>query len=194
MIAAAARWAGRAPGRPRLVGVGRFAAHIDFSVELGNLDIRYAARCGAGYRDAAYARGLRDVKAPPGEGTVTENLQRALDLIDIGAVRPRAMNLPRLPLERAAEAYAGLRERPAHPAVLLHYGPHEGARRRDARRPGARSGYGTPAVPAAEQAGTLVHRFLEQVAAHPAREAVVTPRPVGPTARPPGAPPGSPPR
>ncbi|GCB88532.1 oxidoreductase [Streptomyces noursei] len=127
VIAAAARWAGRAPGRPRLVGVGRFAAHIDFSVELGNLDIRYAARCGAGYRDAAYARGLRDVTAPPGEGTVTENLQRALDLIDIGAVRPRAMNLPRLPLERAAEAYAGLRERPAHPAVLLHYGPHEGS-------------------------------------------------------------------
>ncbi|MFF0746733.1 non-ribosomal peptide synthetase [Streptomyces sp. NPDC004111] len=29
--------------------------------------------------------------------------------------------------------------------------------------------------PPAEQAGTLVHRFLEQAAAHPAREAVVTP-------------------
>ncbi|MGG2461422.1 3-hydroxyacyl-CoA dehydrogenase NAD-binding domain-containing protein [Streptomyces sp. RGM 3693] len=127
VIAAAARWAGRAPGRPRLVGVGRFAAHIDFSVELGNLDIRYAARCGAGYRDASYARGLRDVTAPDGEGTVTENLQRALDLIDTGAIRPRAMGLPRLPLERAAQAYAHLRERPAHPAVLLGYGPHEGS-------------------------------------------------------------------
>ncbi|AJC61406.1 3-hydroxyacyl-CoA dehydrogenase NAD-binding domain-containing protein [Streptomyces sp. 769] len=126
VIAAAARWADRAPGRPRLVGVGRFAAHIDFSVELGNLDIRYAARCGAGYRDAAYARGLRDVTAPAGEGTVTENLQRALDLIDIGAIRPREMGLPRLPLDHAAQAYAELRERPAHPAVLLGYGPHEG--------------------------------------------------------------------
>ncbi|MFJ5223177.1 zinc-binding alcohol dehydrogenase [Streptomyces sp. NPDC088400] len=126
-IAAAARWASRAPGRPRLVGVGRFAAHIDFSVELGNLDIRYAARCGAGYRDASYARGLRDVTAPDGESTVTENLQRALDLIDSGAVRPAAMGLPRFPLDRAAQAYAQLRERPAHPAVLFGYGPPEGS-------------------------------------------------------------------
>ncbi|CAM5626706.1 MULTISPECIES: 3-hydroxyacyl-CoA dehydrogenase NAD-binding domain-containing protein [Streptomyces] len=122
-VAAAARWAGRAPGRPRLVGVGRFAAHIDFSVELGNLDIRYAARCGAGYRDASYARGLTEVTAPDGEGTVTENLQRALDLIVSGAIRPALMGLPRLPLERAAEAYARLRERPAHPAVLFAHGP-----------------------------------------------------------------------
>ncbi|MFH8347482.1 3-hydroxyacyl-CoA dehydrogenase NAD-binding domain-containing protein [Streptomyces sp. NPDC018045] len=122
-VAAAARWAGRAPGRPRLVGVGRFAAHIDFSVELGNLDIRYAARCGAGYRDASYARGLTEVVAPDGEGTVTENLRRALDLIGSGAIRPALMGLPRLPLERAAEAYARLRERPAHPAVLFSHGP-----------------------------------------------------------------------
>ncbi|MEV7422027.1 MULTISPECIES: 3-hydroxyacyl-CoA dehydrogenase NAD-binding domain-containing protein [unclassified Streptomyces] len=126
-IAAAARWAGRAPGRPRLVGVGRFAARIDFSVDLGNLDIRYAARCGAGYRDAAYARGLRDVTAPDGEGTVTENLQRALDLIDSDAIRPSAMGLPRFTLDRAAPAYAQLRERPAHPAVLFGYGPPEGS-------------------------------------------------------------------
>ncbi|MFD7661153.1 3-hydroxyacyl-CoA dehydrogenase NAD-binding domain-containing protein [Streptomyces sp. NPDC059788] len=125
-VAAAARWAGRAPGRPRLVGVGRFAAHIDFSVELGNLDIRYAARCGAGYRDASYARGLTEVVAPDGEGTVTENLQRALDLIASDAVRPALMGLPRLPLERAAEAYAQLRERPAHPAVLFSHGPAAG--------------------------------------------------------------------
>ncbi|MFI0977554.1 3-hydroxyacyl-CoA dehydrogenase NAD-binding domain-containing protein [Streptomyces sp. NPDC021093] len=128
-VAAAARWAGRAPGRPRLVGVGRFAAHIDFSVELGNLDIRYAARCGAGYRDASYARGLTDVTAPDGEGTVTENLQRALDLIRSGGIRPAAMELPRFPLERAAEAYAQLRERPAHPAVLFSHGPVDGTER-----------------------------------------------------------------
>ncbi|MFF5333361.1 zinc-binding alcohol dehydrogenase [Streptomyces sp. NPDC013181] len=120
-VAAAARWAGRAPGRPRLVGVGRFAARIEFSVELGNLDIRYAARCGAGYRDPAYARGRADVTAPDGEGTVTENLQRALDLIADGGIRPAAMNLPRFPLERAGEAYAELRTRPAHPAVLFSH-------------------------------------------------------------------------
>ncbi|QKV91483.1 oxidoreductase [Streptomyces sp. NA02950] len=124
-LAAAARWAGRAPGRPRLVGVGRFSARVDFSVELGNLDIRYAARCGAGYRDPSYARGLSDVSAPEGEGTVTENLQRALDLIEDGAVQPARMGLPRVPLERAAEVYAELRERPAHPAVIFTYGSGE---------------------------------------------------------------------
>ena len=121
-VAAAARWAGRAPGRARLVGVGRFAARVEFSVELGNLDIRYAARCGAGYRDAAYARGFAEVRAPDGEGTVTENLQRALDLIGSGAIRPEPMRLPRLPLERAEQAYVELRERPAHPAVIFEYG------------------------------------------------------------------------
>ncbi|MCX5205877.1 3-hydroxyacyl-CoA dehydrogenase NAD-binding domain-containing protein [Streptomyces sp. NBC_00237] len=128
-VVAAARWAGRAPGRPRLVGVGRFAAHIDFSVELGNLDIRYAARCGAGYRDASYARGLTDAVAPEGEGTVTENLQRALDLIRTGKIRPVAMDLPRFGVEQAAEAYAQLRERPAHPAVLFSHGPADGPER-----------------------------------------------------------------
>ncbi|MFF3301590.1 3-hydroxyacyl-CoA dehydrogenase NAD-binding domain-containing protein [Streptomyces sp. NPDC002908] len=120
-VAAAARWAGRASGRPRLVGVGRFAARVEFSVELGNLDIRYAARCGAGYRDAAYARGRAEVTAPVGEGTVTENLQRALDLIVSGGIRPAAMRLPRFPLDRAGEAYAELRARPAHPAVLFSH-------------------------------------------------------------------------
>lgn len=121
-VAAAARWAGRAPGRPRLVGVGRFTARVDFSVDLGNLDIRYAARCGAGYRDPDYARGRAEVTAPDGEGTVTVNLGRALDLIAAGDVRPGLMGLPRVPLERAAEAYTALRERPAHPAVIFDYG------------------------------------------------------------------------
>lgn len=120
-VADAVRWAGRASGRPRLVGVGRFAARIEFSVELGNLDIRYAARCGAGYRDPAYARGLTDVTAPPGEGTVTENLRRALDLVSAGHIRADRMRLPRLPLEQAGSAYAELRERPAHPTVLFEY-------------------------------------------------------------------------
>jgi NADPH:quinone reductase len=31
------------------------------------------------------------------------------------------MGLRRLPLDRAAEAYAELRERPAHPAVIFEY-------------------------------------------------------------------------
>ena len=128
-VADATRWACHAPGRSRLVAVGRFTAHVDFSVELGNLDIRYAARCGAGYRDPSYARGLTNVTAPSGEGTVTQNLQRALDLIASGAIRPDRMGLRRLPLGRAAEAYAELRERPAHPAVIFEYPPEEVSRR-----------------------------------------------------------------
>ncbi|QMU71305.1 oxidoreductase [Streptacidiphilus sp. P02-A3a] len=126
-VAAAARWAARAPGRPRLVGVGRFSARIDFSVELGNVDIRFAARCGAGYRDAGYARGLTELAPPPGEGTVTENLQRALDLIGEGVVTPGRMGLPEYPLDRAAEAYQELRRRPAHPAALFRYHTTEGS-------------------------------------------------------------------
>jgi NADPH2:quinone reductase len=112
------------------VGVGRFTARVEFSVELGNLDIRYAARCGAGYRDPAYARGLAEVSAPDGEGTVTENLGRALDLVAAGAVRPAAMGLPRVRLADAAAAYAELRRRPAHPAVLIDHrssGTQEGS-------------------------------------------------------------------
>ncbi|MFH8469467.1 alcohol dehydrogenase catalytic domain-containing protein [Streptomyces sp. NPDC017991] len=127
-LAEAARWAARAPDRPRVVGVGRFAARVEFSVGLGNLDLRYAARCGAGYRDFAYARGYTDVTPPRGQATVTENLQRALDLIAVGAIRPDRMGLPRLPLEQAADAYAELRGRPAHPAVVFAYGPAEESR------------------------------------------------------------------
>jgi NADPH:quinone reductase len=120
-VAAAARWAAAGPGRPRLLCVGRFTARIPFSVELGNIDIRNAARCGAGYRDPAYARGLAEVTAQPGEGTVGENLRRALDLIRTGAVVPARMGLRVLSLEAAAEAYTQLRERPAHPAVIFDY-------------------------------------------------------------------------
>ncbi|MEU2659020.1 zinc-binding alcohol dehydrogenase [Streptomyces sp. NPDC007325] len=122
-VTGAARWASAAPGRPRLVGVGRFSARIDFSVELGNLDIRYAARCGAGYRDPSYARGLTGVTPAAGEHTVTENLQRALDLVASGAITPAAMRLPRFTLDEAAEAYTELRRRPPHPAALFHHPP-----------------------------------------------------------------------
>ncbi|MFE0646060.1 hypothetical protein ACFW2Y_31330, partial [Streptomyces sp. NPDC058877] len=108
-------------GRPRLVGVGRFSARIDFSVELGNLDVRYAARCGAGYRDPSYARGLTGVTPAAGEHTVTENLQRALDLVASGAITPAAMKLPRFTLDEADEAYTQLRRRPPHPAALFHH-------------------------------------------------------------------------
>ncbi|MGW4051898.1 zinc-dependent alcohol dehydrogenase [Streptomyces sp. NPDC004779] len=122
-VTEAARWAASAPGRPRLVGVGRFSARIDFSVELGNLDVRYAARCGAGYRDPSYARGLTEAAPAAGEHTVTENLQRALDLVASGAITPAAMKLPRFTLDEAAEAYTELRRRPPHPAALFHHPP-----------------------------------------------------------------------
>ncbi|GAA3302788.1 oxidoreductase [Dactylosporangium vinaceum] len=120
-LAAAARWAAAAPGRPRLIAVGRFTATVRFSVELGNVDIRYAARCGAGYRDPQYARGLREVDPPPGEGTVTQNLTRALDLVSAGAVAPAAMALPVVRVEDAPAAYAELRRRPRHAAVLIDH-------------------------------------------------------------------------
>ncbi|MEV4640384.1 zinc-binding alcohol dehydrogenase [Actinoplanes sp. NPDC049548] len=121
-VTAAARWATAAGGRPVLVGVGRFRATVDFSVELGNLDVRYAARCGTGYRDDEYAHGRRDLDPPPGEATVETNLQRALDLIAAGWIRPARMALETMPVGDAECAYGLLRSRPDLVSVRFTYG------------------------------------------------------------------------
>lgn len=113
------------PGRAAIVCVGRFTARLDFSVAMNNLDIRYAARCGAGYRDDDYVHGRTQLEPPAGEGTVDRNLTRALDLVARGFIRPRAMAIDDVPFEQAPLAYARLRERGATLTTRLHHGGGE---------------------------------------------------------------------
>ncbi len=104
-----------------LVAVGRFRAQVEFSVELGNIDIRYAARCGSGYRDDEYVHGRRDYPPPPGEGAVGDNLRQCLALIASGRINLEHLHTHRLALAAAPGAYDLLR--PPGPAlgVTLHY-------------------------------------------------------------------------
>jgi threonine dehydrogenase-like Zn-dependent dehydrogenase len=67
--------------RPRVIGVGRYTAQMTFSVEMGNLDVVFAARCGEGYRNERYVHGDLALAPLPGEASVDANLRRSLELI-----------------------------------------------------------------------------------------------------------------
>lgn len=112
-----------APGRRhrRIIAVGRFSATIDFSVAMGNIDLRYSARCGAGYRNDEFVHGRTDVPVPAGEQTVTENLAECVRSLAGGALLAEPLISHRVPFERAPEAYR-LVEHPAEAlGVLLVY-------------------------------------------------------------------------
>lgn len=104
-----------------IVCVGRFNALVNFSVEMGNTDIRFAARCGFGYRDEAYARGLRDYEAPPGEATVCANLRECLGLISSGLIKTEAVHTHRVPFDDAPAAYELFRQPDGVVGVTLHH-------------------------------------------------------------------------
>jgi NADPH2:quinone reductase len=109
------------PRHRRLVAVGRFSAEIDFSVAMGNIDLRYSARCGAGYRNDEFVHGRAEVPVPAGEQTVTENLRECVRALAQGTLAAEPLISHRIPLERAPEAYR-LLERPAEAlGVLLTY-------------------------------------------------------------------------
>ena len=121
--ACAASIAARPDGQRRgaIVAVGRFTASVDFSVELGNLDLRYSARCGAGYRDDDFVHGRAERAAPPGEQTVTENLAECLQRITEGGIDIAPIHSHRLPFAEAPRAYA-LFSSPEHAlGVTLHH-------------------------------------------------------------------------
>jgi threonine dehydrogenase-like Zn-dependent dehydrogenase len=111
----------RGGARGVLVGVGRFTAEVAFDVEMGNLDIRFAARCGAGYRDDDYVHGRTTLAAPPGEATVDANLAASLDLVARDVLRPAAMDVLRLGFNEAPAAYPLLARREAPVAALFEY-------------------------------------------------------------------------
>jgi NADPH:quinone reductase len=125
-VRAAISWVAAGRSRGRVVAVGRFTASIDFSVELGNVDIRVASRCGAGYRDDAYLSGRRSVEAPPGEATVDQNLTRALDLVASGVLGRRQMVIPVAEFTSAASVYDRLRTDHSIVSAIFRYEPAGG--------------------------------------------------------------------
>ena len=97
-------------------------AEIELRPDLGNVDIRYAARCGAGYRNDDYAHGRLDLAAPAGEQTVTQNLEECVRSIASGALRPSVLVTHRVPFEFAPSAYALAEQPDAALGILIEYG------------------------------------------------------------------------
>jgi hypothetical protein len=91
--------------RSRIVNVGRASGHITLAPATGNIDLINASRCGAGYRDDAYHHGLRDAPVLDGEGTVDENLRRALAVIAAHAATLAGLALELHGPEQAVERY-----------------------------------------------------------------------------------------
>lgn len=104
-----------------IVCVGRFDAAVNFSVEMGNTDIRFAARCGFGYRDDEYAHGRRDYEPPAGEATVDANLRECVELIRAGSIRPDFVHTDRVPFGEAPAAYELFRHPERVVGVTLHH-------------------------------------------------------------------------
>jgi hypothetical protein len=103
------------------VCVGRFAASIPFGPELGNVDFRYSARCGAGYRFDPYVAGATDIVPEDGEQTVDANLRQAVGMIATGRIKAKALHTHTVPIAQAADAYA-LAQRPDQAlGVIISY-------------------------------------------------------------------------
>jgi threonine dehydrogenase-like Zn-dependent dehydrogenase len=107
--------------RGAIVVVGRMTAAIALTPEVGNIDVRYSARCGAGYRNDDYAHARLDVTAPLGEQTVTENLDECARLIAGGGLRPGPLITHRIPFAGALSAHAVAAQRDTALAVLIGY-------------------------------------------------------------------------
>jgi threonine dehydrogenase-like Zn-dependent dehydrogenase len=118
---AAISWVAAGKARGRVVTVGRFTATVDFSVELGNVDIRVASRCGTGYRDHDYLSGRRGATAPPGEATVDHNLARGLDLVAVGMLSRQHLAIPSAPFAAAPSVYDLLRSDKSIVSAILRY-------------------------------------------------------------------------
>lgn len=107
--------------RGKIIGVGRFKASIHFNVSMGNVDIRYASRCGTGYRDDEYVHGRLDYPPPPGEASVDSNLKACLNLIHEGKICINSIHTHRIKFNDAVFAYE-LFQNPDHViGVTLHY-------------------------------------------------------------------------
>lgn len=107
--------------RPRIIGVGRYHAQVHFSVELGNLDIVFSARCGEGYRNDAYVHGLINLQPLAGEYTVDQNLKRSLDLLHYSDVCIEPLISHRLTLNQLPDFYQSLKQPNAILSAVVNY-------------------------------------------------------------------------
>nr|MDZ8059830.1 zinc-binding dehydrogenase [Nostoc sp. EkiNYC01] len=107
--------------RGKIIGVGRFKASIDFNVSMGNVDIRYASRCGTGYRDDDYVHGRLDYPPPPGEASVDSNLKTCLHLIHKGKICIDSIHTHRIKFNDALFAYELFTNPDQVVGVTLHY-------------------------------------------------------------------------
>ncbi|MCC5648095.1 zinc-binding alcohol dehydrogenase [Nostoc sp. CHAB 5824] len=104
-----------------VICVGRFNAQIYFNVEMGNIDIRYSARCGGGYRDDDYVHGRRNYPPQSGESSVDNNLRAALQLIHNGKIELAAIHTHRIDFKEAPAAYDLFKNPEYAIGVTLHY-------------------------------------------------------------------------
>jgi predicted dehydrogenase/threonine dehydrogenase-like Zn-dependent dehydrogenase len=109
--------------RGRLVVVGDVRIDVDRGLLYGKeLELRLSRSYGPGRYDREYEEGGRDL--PPGYVRWTEqrNLKAFLDLVASRRVVPSELTTHRFPVERAAEAYAALKESDSRAfGVLLEY-------------------------------------------------------------------------
>lgn len=107
--------------RGRIICVGRVDARINFSVEMGNTDIIYSARCGLGYKDTEYEHGRTNYEMGTGEVTVTQKLEQSLQLIVTNKVNMNYIHTHRVVLDEAMEAYKMLGHQDHAIGITIHY-------------------------------------------------------------------------
>lgn len=107
--------------RPRIIGVGRYKAQVSFSVDLGNIDLMYSARCGEGYRNDDYVHGILDIEPLPGEATVDKNLQRSLEVLQRSDIALEQLISRRLTLSQLPALYNELKQPNSMLSVIVDY-------------------------------------------------------------------------
>lgn len=115
------RYRGNEAQRPRIIGVGRFTANMNFSVEMGNIDILFAARCGEGYRNDEHVHGIVSQQSLPGESTVEVNLLRALTAIHERRVNVHNLISKTTSFADATKIYGALKNMPECMGVMINY-------------------------------------------------------------------------
>jgi len=95
----------------RIVIVGGAKIETGFAASRGNIDVRSAARTGAGYHDDAWEHGAN---YPPVfvQWTTRRNLEECLILIENGGLQVEPLITHRSPLDQAPEACEDLIQRP----------------------------------------------------------------------------------
>jgi threonine dehydrogenase-like Zn-dependent dehydrogenase len=95
----------------RIVIVGGARIETGFAASRGNIDVRSAARTGAGYHDEVWEHGS-DYPPVFVQWTTTRNLEECLILLDNGGLKAEPLITHRTPLDDAPDACEDLIQRP----------------------------------------------------------------------------------